>query len=53
MKIIQNHKISNSLKIDSISKFYVEINSKNEFLDLYEYMKDKDLDSLDLGEGTN
>ena len=53
MKIIQNHKITNSLKIDSISKFYVEINSKNEFLDLYEYMKDKDLDSLVIGEGTN
>ena len=53
MKIFQNHKITNSLKIDSISKFYVEINSKDEFLDLYEYMKDKDLDSLVIGEGTN
>ncbi len=53
IEIIKNYKIINSFKIDSVSKFYTQINNKNDFLELYEYIKDKELNVLIIGEGTN
>ena len=53
MNIFENHKIENSLQIKSSCRFYVEINNKNEFNDLYVFISNKKLPVFILGEGTN
>ena len=53
MKILENHAIPNSLKIKSISKYYIEIDSSNSFDELHQFLIKKDLPILIIGEGTN
>lgn len=53
MNIFENHNIKNSLQIKSSCRFYVEINNKNEFNDLYVFISNKKLPVFILGEGTN
>ena len=53
MNIFENNKIENSLQIKSSCRFYVEINNKNEFNDLYVFISNKKLPVFILGEGTN
>ena len=38
MLIKENHKISNSLKIDSTARFYIEVKKQDELLDLYKFI---------------
>ena len=53
MKILENHSISNSLKIKSTSKYYIEIDCSNSFDELHQFLIKKDLPVLIIGEGTN
>ena len=53
MKILLDHNIQNSLKINSKCRFFIEINDISEFVDLYTFIKDQNLPVLILGEGTN
>ena len=53
MKILSDHNIQNSLKINSKCRFFIEINDISEFVDLYTFIKDQNLPVLILGEGTN
>ena len=53
MNILSNHNISNSLKINSKCKFFIEINEVTQFEDLYKFVNEQKLPVLVLGEGTN
>ena len=53
MNIFENHKIKNSLQINSSCRFYIEINNKDEFNDLHVFISNKKLPVFILGEGTN
>jgi len=53
MRIYKDFPINNSLQIKSISKFYVEVTSINDFDELYKFIKEKKLPTIVLGEGTN
>tara|TARA_B100000963_G_scaffold178030_1_gene154785 strand:+ start:4187 stop:5188 length:1002 start_codon:yes stop_codon:yes gene_type:complete len=53
MNILSNHNISNSLKIDSKCRFFVEINKVTEFENLYKFINEQNLPVLVIGEGTN
>ena len=48
-----NININNSLKINSCAKLYTQISTKNDFIELYKYIKNNDLTYLVIGEGTN
>ena len=53
MIISKNININNSLKINSTAELYTQISSKDDFGQLYEYIKNNDLPYLIIGEGTN
>ncbi|MFL2722208.1 MAG: UDP-N-acetylmuramate dehydrogenase [Gammaproteobacteria bacterium] len=53
MIISENINISNSLKINSCAKLYIQVNTKDDFVELYKYIKNKNLPYLIVGEGTN
>ena len=53
MNILSNHNISNSLKIDSKCRFFVEIYKVTEFENLYKFINEQNLPVLVIGEGTN
>ena len=53
MLLKENHKISNSLKIDSTARFYIEVNKQDELIDLYNFINKSEIKYLVLGEGTN
>ena len=46
MKILLDHNIQNSLKINSKCRFFIEINDISEFVDLYTFIKDQNLPVL-------
>ena len=53
MKIFNNTSISNSLKIASNAKYYIEIHHRDDFSELNEFIAKKNLPILVIGEGTN
>ena len=53
MNILSNHNISNSLKINSKCKFFIEINEVTQFENLYKFVNEQKLPVLVIGEGTN
>ena len=53
MLLKENHKVSNSLKIDSTARFYIEVNEQDELIDLYKFINKNEIKYLVLGEGTN
>ena len=53
MKILENHIIKNSLKIKSVSSYYIEIDNLTCFNKLHDFINIKDLPVIILGEGTN
>ena len=53
MKIFENHNINNSLKIESICKYYFEISDTKDFDKLNDFILNKKLPVFVLGEGTN
>lgn len=53
MLLKENHKISNSLKIDSTARFYIEVKKHDELIDLYKFINKNEIKYLVLGEGTN
>ena len=53
MIISENININNSLKINSCAKLYTQVSRKDDFVELYEYIKNKNLPYLIVGEGTN
>tara|TARA_Y100000768_G_scaffold109701_1_gene80575 strand:+ start:1711 stop:2712 length:1002 start_codon:yes stop_codon:yes gene_type:complete len=53
MIVSKNININNSLKINSCAKLYTQISTKNDFIELYKYIKNNDLTYLVIGEGTN
>ena len=53
MIVSKNININNSLKINSCAKLYTQISTKNDFIELYKYIKKNDLTYLVIGEGTN
>ena len=53
MNILSNHNISNSLKINSKCKFFIEINEVTQFENLYKFINEQKLPVLVIGEGTN
>ena len=53
MKIYNKKSISNSLKINSIANYFIELNDKNDFVEFHKFVKSKDLPVLVIGEGTN
>ena len=53
MKVLENHAIQNSLKIKSNSRYYIEINDISNFQKLHDFVSNKQLPVIVLGEGTN
>tara|TARA_B100001029_G_scaffold179654_1_gene190145 strand:+ start:644 stop:1648 length:1005 start_codon:yes stop_codon:yes gene_type:complete len=53
MKIYENHEINNSLKIESLCKYYIEILEIKDFDSINNFILEKELPVLVLGEGTN
>ena len=53
MIVSKNININNSLQINSCAKLYTQISTKNDFIELYKYIKNNDLTYLVIGEGTN
>ena len=53
MNILSNHNISNSLKINSKCRFFIEINEVTQFENLYKFVNEQKLPVLVIGEGTN
>ncbi len=53
MNILSNHNISNSLKINSKCRFFIEINEVTQFENLYKFINQQKLPVLVIGEGTN
>tara|TARA_B100000945_G_C20395145_1_gene604430 strand:- start:545 stop:1546 length:1002 start_codon:yes stop_codon:yes gene_type:complete len=53
MNILSNHNISNSLKINSKCRFFIEINEVTQFENLCKFVNEQKLPVLVIGEGTN
>ena len=53
MNILSNHNISNSLKINSKCRFFIEINEVKQFENLHKFINEQNLPVLVIGEGTN
>ena len=53
MNILSNHNITNSLKINSKCRFFIEINEVTQFENLYKFINEQKLPVLVIGEGTN
>ena len=53
MKIYHNSNISNSLKIASNAKYYIEVHHRDDLIELNQFILQKKLPVLVVGEGTN
>ncbi len=53
MQIYKNHPIKNSLKVKSLTKFYIEIDDSDDFNKLNNFIMKHKLPVIILGEGTN
>ena len=53
MNILSNHNITNSLKINSKCRFFIEINEVTQFESLHKFINEQNLPVLVIGEGTN
>ncbi len=53
MKILKNHKIDNSIGINSKSKIFIKIYNKSDFVELYRFIKSHHYSVFIVGEGTN
>ena len=53
MNILSNKTVSNSLRIKSKSRYYIEINKISDFNYLYKFINDHSKPVIVLGEGTN
>ena len=45
--------INNSLRLNSIANYFIELTDKNDFIELHKFIKNKNLPVLVIGEGTN
>ena len=53
MNILSNHNITNSLKINSKCRFFIEIDKVTQFENLHKFINEQNLPVLVIGEGTN
>ena len=53
MKIYKKKLINNSLRLNSIANYFIELTDENDFIELHEFIKMKNLPVLVIGEGTN
>jgi UDP-N-acetylmuramate dehydrogenase len=53
MNIYRKKLINNSLGLNSIANYFIELNDKNDFIELHKFLKNKNLPVLVIGEGTN
>ena len=53
MNILSNHNITNSLKINSKCRFFIEIDNVRQFENLHKFINEQNLPVLVIGEGTN
>ena len=53
MKILENYPVENSLQINSISKYYIEVENKDDFHKLHNFILKNNLPVLVVGECTN
>ena len=53
MNIYKKKLINNSLKLNSIANYFIELTDKNDFIELHKFIKIKNLPVLVIGEGTN
>ena len=53
MKVLENYPIENSLRINALSKYYIEVENKEDFHKLHNFIKKNDLPVLVIGECTN
>ena len=53
MNIYKNKLINNSLRLNSIANYFIELTDKNDFIELHKFIKIKNLPVLVIGEGTN
>ena len=53
MKIYQNHSIKNTLRVKSLAKYYIEVDDYDDFSKVNNFVIEKNLPVIILGEGTN
>ena len=53
MNIYKKKLINNSLRLNSIANYFIELTDKNDFIELHKLIKNKNLPVLVIGEGTN
>ena len=53
MNIYKKRLINNSLRLNSIANYFIELTDKNDFIELHKFIKNKNLPVLVIGEGTN
>ena len=53
MNIYKKKLINNSLRLNSIANYFIELTDKNDFIKLHKFIKNKNLPVLVIGEGTN
>ena len=53
MNLFEDHKINNSLRINAQTRYFVEINNIDEFIDLKKLIDQKNLPVLVVGDCTN
>ena len=53
MKILENYPVENSLQINSISKYYIEVENKDDLHKLHNFILKNNLPVLVVGECTN
>ena len=53
MNIYKKKLINNSLRLNSIANYFIELTDKNDFIELHKFIKNKNLPVLVIGEGTN
>ena len=53
MNIYKKKLINNSLRLNSIASYFIELTDKNDFIKLHKFIKNKNLPVLVIGEGTN
>ena len=53
MNIYKKKLINNSLRLNSIANYFIELTDKNDFIELHKFIKIKNLPVLIIGEGTN
>ena len=53
MNIYKKKLINNSLRLNSIANYFIELTDKKDFIELHKFIKNKNLPVLVIGEGTN